>query len=159
MKSSFNLNEKRITGAQYLSGLVLTFLSIALRFKALQQTSFANGWDGYFYLVQLKSWIEEGSMHSSDFSLIYPVMRVVNWFSGDYILTFKMTAAIIAGSTTFGIYHLTKRWSGNMYLAILMGSISLFSPHLTYFAAQYPKNLLGFVFLLFFIGLCLASPR
>lgn len=152
MQSSFNPLKDLISWIKYLPGFVLAFLSIVLRFKALQQTKFANGWDGYFYLVQIKSWVEEGSMHSADLSLIYPLIRFVNWFTGDYILAFKMTAALLAGLTTFGFYHLTKRWSGSMYLAILVGSISLFSPHLTYFAAQFPKNLLGFVFLLFFIG-------
>ena len=133
-------------------GVILAFLSATLRFEALQQTNFANGWDGYFYLVQLKSWIEEGAMHSADSSLIYPGLSVAHWFSGDYILSLKLVAAALAGLTTLAMFHVAKRWSGSVYIALLVGSISLFSPHLTYFAAQYPKNLLGLVFLLFFIG-------
>lgn len=91
-------------------------------------------------------------MHSSDQSLIYPLLRVVNWFSGDYIAAYKMTAALLAGLLTWGMYQVAIRWSQSMYVALLIGSISLFSPHLTYFAAQYPKNLLGFVFLLWLIA-------
>ncbi len=152
MQSSFKPFKDLINVLAYAPGLILAFLSMALRFKALQQTSFVNGWDGYFYLVQLKSWIEEGAMHSADQSLIYPLMRGVHWFSNDYVLTYKLTAALIAGLVTFGVFHVAKRWSGNLYIAILLGSISLFSPHLTYFAAQFPKNLLGFAFLLFFMA-------
>lgn len=136
----------------YLLGAVLALLSAFIRYKALAQSTFANGWDSYFYLVQIKSWIEEGQMHSPDHSLVYPFMRLLYHLLGDYVLSYKVGAAMLAGLTTFGLFHVAKRWSGDLHIAILIAAISLFSPHLTYFAAQYPKNLLGFVFLLGFIG-------
>jgi len=140
------------TRIRYLPGIVLALLSVVIRFKALQQTTFGNGWDAYFYLIQLKSWIEEGSMHTADQSLIYPLLRLVNYWAGDYVLAYKMTAALLAGLATFAIFQVALRWSKSLSIALLIGSISLFSPHLTYFAAQYPKNLLGLVLLFFFLG-------
>ncbi len=134
-----------------LPGIFLAFLSSSLKFKAFTQTSFANGWDSYFYLVQLKSLVEEGSLHSKDYSLIYPFLKISNWFCGGYILSLKLFSALVVGGVTLLLYLIAKRWSGSIYLAIFVGSISVFSPHLTYFSAQYSKNLLGFLLFLIFV--------
>lgn len=122
--------------------LLLIFLSFALRLAALKQTIYANGWDAYFYLIQIKSWIEEGAMHSSDDSLIYPLMRVICWLSGDYVFVFKITSALLATLFVLLIY-LWGRKTTSYGIAIILTFYFLWSPHLTWFAAQYPKNLLG----------------
>ncbi len=134
-----------------LPGIILALLSFAIRYKALLQSPFANGRDGYFYLAQIKSWIEAGSLYIEDYSLIYPFLRVNCWFTGDYVLGFKVAAALLAGGATFAMFLLARQWSGSIYLAVLVGSVSLFSPHLTYFTAQHPKNLLGVLFFLLFL--------
>lgn len=141
-----------------LVGLILASLSVAIRYQALQQSVFANGWDGYFYLVQLRSLVETGEMHSKDWSLIYPLLLAVHSICGDYVLAYKITAALLAGGVTLGFYGVAYRWSGSLTIALLLGSLSLFSPHLTYFTAQYPKNLLGLLLLLAFLY-TLASQR
>ncbi len=122
--------------------LVLFFLSFLFRYLALQQTNYANGWDAYFYLIQIKSWIEEGAMHSSDSSLIYPLMRLIHWFSGDYVLSFKLTSAFLSSSLVVLVYFWVKK-TASYGTAILLVFYFLWSPHLTWFTAQYPKNLLG----------------
>jgi hypothetical protein len=128
-----------------------------MRFVALQQTQYANGWDAYFYLIQLKSWIEQGKMHSPEASLIYPYMRAIQLFSGDYILTYKIVAASLAAFFTVLILGLVKNWSSEFEvnkknnLLLLIGIWTVFLPHLTYFAAQYPKNLLGIDLFLAFV--------
>jgi hypothetical protein len=57
-------------------------VSALLRFRALSVTPFANGWDSYFYLVQLKSWVEQGRMHSPEASLFYPYLRLFQALQG-----------------------------------------------------------------------------
>jgi len=89
--------------------LVLFCLSFLFRYLALQQTTYANGWDAYFYLIQIKSWIEEGTMHSSDSSLIYPLMRVIDWFSDGYVLSFKLTSAFLASTLVVLVYFFGKK--------------------------------------------------
>lgn len=135
----------------HLAFLVLA--SVLLRLWAFAQTPFANGWDAYFYLVQIRAWIEDGQMHSPEASLIYPFMRTILWFTGDYVWMYKIGAALLAGAFTAAAMWFTSRSSLIPHPPfLLLGAWTVFSPHLTYFAAQYPKNLLGVVLLLFFIG-------
>ena len=153
-------------------GLALAVLSAMLRLWAFSQTPFANGWDSYFYLVQLQSLEETGQMHSPDASLIYPYLRLFYWLTGDYVLGMKTGVAVLCGLWVAVVYGSTAfRPSGqapfkalvinkkgiNAFFpdslkAVLPVCIALFSPQLTYFAAQYPKNLLGLIFFGLFVN-------
>ncbi|MBV6443587.1 MAG: hypothetical protein EPGJADBJ_05369 [Saprospiraceae bacterium] len=134
-----------------MAGLGLASASAMFRLWALSQTSYANGWDAYFYLVQLKSLEETGSMHSPEASLFYPYLRLFYWITGEYVPALKTGTAILAGAFTATVFWMAGHRASNRY-ALPFTVWSLFSPHLTYFAAQYPKNLFGLVLLVAFIG-------
>lgn len=131
---------------------LISLWATCLRLWSYSQTTFATGWDSYFYLIQIKSLATEGQMHSSDLSLIYPLMYGVHALVGDYELAFKVCAAALA--TAFGIatYHLVSKTTNSTILALLAIAYSTFSPHLSYFAAQYPKNLLGLILFILFVA-------
>jgi hypothetical protein len=130
-------------------GLACFMASALIRYHALAQTPFANGWDSYYYLVQLKSLEESGRMHSPEASLIYPFLQLCYRLTGDYVLALKAGAAVLAGLFAWVVFTVPKApLSGKLAGA----AFALFSPTLTYFAAQYPKNLLGLVLLAAFIG-------
>jgi hypothetical protein len=134
---------------------VLFVASFMLRLIAYGQTPYANGSDSYFYLIQIKGFMEEGSMHSSDVSLIYPLMISIQWLSGDYVLSYKITCALLAGIFSVLCFLFCKKWSRRKSASIVLGCFTLFSPHLTYFAGQYPKNMLGlilFVLLIMYVN-------
>jgi len=122
----------------------LALISALLRLWAFTQTPFATGWDSYFYLVQIKSLEESGHMHSPEASLIYPYLRLFYWFTGDYVLALKAGAAVLCGIFTLLVCRRGQSLP-------LLGAWFLFSPQLTYFAAQYPKNLLGLVLFVAFV--------
>ncbi|MBC7777589.1 MAG: hypothetical protein H7246_19300 [Phycisphaerae bacterium] len=122
----------------------LALISALLRFLAFTQTPFANGWDSYFYLVQIKSLEETGHMHSPEASLIYPYLRLFYWLVGDYVLALKIGTAVLCGVFMLVLCRRSQSLP-------LLGAWSLFSPQLTYFAAQYPKNLLGLVLFVAFV--------
>ena len=124
-----------------LIGLALALASAGLRYAAFTQSEFATGWDSYFYLVQLKSIVETGRMHSPEGSLIYPFLRVFYWITQDYVSALKWGTAFLCGVWTFLMYGIPRTRS----MGLLLASWSIFSPQLTYFGAQYPKNLLGIV--------------
>lgn len=136
----------------------MAILSGGLRYGSFAQTPYANGWDSYFYLVQVKSWVEEGSMHSPEATLIYPFLRAVLLFRGDYVQMYKIGAALLAGGFTFMTF-VAARWccnsvakKSNPALPILLCAWTVCSPHLGYVAAQYPKNLLGLILWLGFVA-------
>ncbi len=122
----------------------LSIASVLLHIWAFAQTPFATGWDSYFYLVQIKSLEETGQMHSPEASLIYPYLRLFYWLAGDYVLALKIGTAVLCGIFTLMLCRRSQSLP-------LLGAWSLFSPQLTYFAAQYPKNLLGLVMFVAFV--------
>lgn len=137
-----------------VSIVLFSTLAFLLRYHALQQTSYANGWDSYFYLIQFKSWMETGQMHSPETNLIYACLSIFYQLSGDYLLAFKLTSAFAAALFTFACTLWSFSSSTSNALGKILGAWSVFSPHLTYYCAQYPKNLLGIaIFLLALYGL------
>lgn len=125
--------------------------SFSFRFVSYDQTSYANGWDSYFYLIQVNALLEEGSMHSKDLSLIYPLMIFLQLLLKDYVLMYKITCALLAGLFSLSVYFLSFKWSEEKYVALFLACVTLFSPHLTYFCGQYPKNMLGVILFIFFL--------
>lgn len=96
-------------------------------------------------------------MHSSRISLFYPLLLTIQWFVDHYELTYKLTAALLAGLFSFQMYRTARALNTNSNLAYLSAGYCMVSPQLTYFAAQYSKNLLGAIFFLWLIQV-LASP-
>lgn len=126
-----------------LAVLGLSGATFALHYIHLSATPFANGWDGYYYLVQVKAWVEEGAMHSRDTSPVYALMRGVYHLCGDYVQAYKLTAAMLAAAFTAVSCLAARALSGRPLLGIATGLWTLGSPTLLYFAAGFPKNLLG----------------
>lgn len=91
-------------------------------------------------------------MHSSDLSLIYPLMLLLYKVTGSYILSYKITASLLAGAVCGLTGATTYHWSKRKSVALLVSALLFYSPHLSYVAAQYPKNLLG---VCFFLLLCI----
>ncbi|MFN6946278.1 MAG: hypothetical protein ACK4ND_15115 [Cytophagaceae bacterium] len=130
----------------------LFLASFLLKLYIFTQNPYANGWDGYFYIVQVKSWIEEGQMHSSRISLFYPLLLFL-YFLTDYELAYQLISALAAGLFSLAIYQVGVLLAGsrNLLTPMMIAGYSAISFHLTYFAAQFPKNLLGLAFLLWFL--------
>lgn len=126
------------------AALGLALVAVLLRHHAFVQTSFATGWDSYFYLVQLQSLEETGRMHSPEGSLIYPFFQAFYRVTHDYLAALKWGTAVLCGTWAFLCCLLPR----DRKTGLLLGAWAVFSPHLTYFAAQYPKNLLGLVLFL-----------
>ncbi|MEM9895130.1 MAG: hypothetical protein AAF789_02060 [Bacteroidota bacterium] len=124
----------------------IAFIFIAstiARLLVYTQHSYANGWDAYFYLVQIKSYLEEGAMHADRLSLFYPILLAAYFFIGKYELAYQITSALIVGFFSAQITNFSRRMRPETQSFFLVGAITLVSPHLTYVGAQFPKNLLG----------------
>ncbi|HAA12724.1 MAG TPA: hypothetical protein DCE41_13930 [Cytophagales bacterium] len=136
---------------QALVWLLLLVVAGATQWAALCQTPYANGWDGYYYVMQAHSWLTYGHLHSADFSLIYPLVTGVSALVGDGVLGFKITNVLLAMGLVSAVYGLVRAHSQEVVLAALASALVVASPTLTYFVVQFPKNTLGLIFLLGFL--------
>ncbi len=144
LRSRYNLSIQLCAiSAFVLSGLV--------KYLALGQTTYANGWDGYYYIMQAHSWLELGYLQSLDYSIIYPYFTAISYLIGDYVLAFKVGTALIAATLATAVFLLVRDGSGSRSVAALAAVLIVFSPTLTYFLSQFPKNAMGLVFLVFFL--------
>ncbi|MEL6536970.1 MAG: hypothetical protein AAFQ98_16230, partial [Bacteroidota bacterium] len=132
-----------------LAGLLL--VAGGTQWAALQQTPYANGWDGYYYVMQAHSWLTYGHLHSPDYSLIYPLVTAISALAGDFALGYKITDALLAIGLVGMAFGLVKSKTDSLILAALAGALVIASPTLTYFVVQFPKNTLGLIFLLGFL--------
>ncbi len=90
-------------------------------------------------------------MHSNRLSLFYPLLLGVYYLVQDYELTYQTISALIVGLFSLQLYRLAAIQNQKSDAKYLVAGIALFSPMLTYVGAQFPKNLLGFIGLLFLL--------
>lgn len=146
MKDWFSKNSIWITGA------FLTIASGIIHFFAVDQTRHPTGFDGYYYVMQVHSYLTYGHLQSLDSSLIYPFLIFISGFAGDAITGFKVGVTILSMALVGSVFwSLWKRQVPLMTIALLCAWL-LFSPTLTFFLNQFPKNALGLVFLILFVS-------
>jgi hypothetical protein len=143
-----NWNFRNREQAIFLAAVVFFFVaSSIIRYIALAQTPYANGWDGYYYVMQAHSWLTYGNLQSPDYSIIYPYFILLSKLIGDYELAYKVGAALISGGLLISSFSLVYALSGKIHAAILTISFLLFSPTITFFISQFPKNALAVIVL------------
>jgi hypothetical protein len=124
---------------------LILILGFIFRWMAFQQTEYANGWDAYYYLIQINSYAETGEMHSSEWNLYYPILISINFILNDPVMAVKVLSALLATLFGVSIYYLAKSLKLPIFISFFAVSLIIFSPELTYFTAQWPKNLLGLI--------------
>lgn len=135
---------------------------------AVARTEYATGWDGYYYLVQAKSLVEKGEMHSPEYSLVYVPLLAFHAITGNYEAAYRMSSVLIKLIFVISVFVLSlsllrnsgeKEPAVRCFTALLAASISAASPSLNYFFTQFPKNLLGFALLLFLMASVMGLAR
>lgn len=135
----------------YLFMTLLIVLAMSFHGYSLLTSPYANGWDGYYYVMQIHSIWEYGTMQSPDYSLIYPWYLFWSLFTDDYIFATQLGGLALIGLFTFSVMFLSYRWSKSFQALFVSGAICCMSPALTFMGTQYPKNLLGIIILLWFV--------
>jgi len=132
------------------------------------RTDYATGWDGYYYLVQVKSLSSTGEMHSPEYSLIYLPLVAAHAITGDYISAYRISEVLVKLVFVLSIFSVTLalvRLSGGkgrgsaFFTALLAASVSAASPSMNYFFTQFPKNLLGFAMFFYFMACVFGAVR
>ena len=147
---------------------VLAGVVVCSGLQAVYQSEYANGWDGYYYLVQVQSLNNTGVMHSPEYSLVYLPLLALHAVTDDYVASYKLTAVFIKLLFVFSVFALSlsllrsARDTGNLrvcFTALLTAALTAMSPSLNYFFTQFPKNLLGFAFFFFFMASVFGTDR
>lgn len=134
-------------------GLTVTamfVLSVVFRFLSASQSVHPNGWDGYYYVMQVHSWLTYGHLQSPDFSLIYPFLAAIAFITQDFILSYHIGAALISGLLIISVCYALQQRNVPLEWIALLAAYLVFSPLITYFVLQFPKNALGLVLFVFF---------
>lgn len=133
-------------------GLSLGAVAFINVFVLLNQSEFLCSWDAYYYLIQVRAIIEEGSMHSTDYSLIYPYLTILEYLINDYVLSYKVGNALLAFIFGLTLYYCIRNLINVKEIAFFMVLFTLISPVISYLIIQFPKNFMGLAGLLFLMG-------
>lgn len=134
----------------------------------LNRTEYANGWDAYYYLIQVQSLNNTGAMHSTEYSPVYLPILAWHAITGDYIASYKLSAVMIKLLFVFSVFtlgfSLLKSQSDvdrrtAFFTALIASALSAMSPSLNYFFTQFPKNLLGFALFFFAMASVYSTSR
>ena len=152
----------------YITLALVLFSAVALRgLGTVGASSHPTGWDGYYYLVQVKSLVSEGEMHSPEYSPVYLPLLAFYGITGDYLASYRLSSVLILLLFVMSMFSVSLelvRASGGsgreaVFCALLAAGLSAVSPSLNFYFTQFPKNLLGLAFFLFFAAWAVALRR
>jgi len=137
--------DRRLAGAAFL--VIGTLLWWFL--KAFE-SSVADGFDGYYYVMQLVHLERHGSFHSPDYNLFYLPLLAADLFLSP-LYAYKAAVAFtgfLYSAAWYRVFRTRYGAIGSVPLSVLL----LASPMTAFFALQFPKNLLGLAILLFLVS-------
>lgn len=91
----------------FLFGALL--VAAALFQYSLLKSEFANGKDGYWYVIQLQSLFEEGALHSYESTLLYPLYALFYFLTGDYITGLRLSLVFASLFCAFTLFLLCQK--------------------------------------------------
>jgi hypothetical protein len=139
---------------KFIENLIIAFLLIIgfiFRWSAYNQTDFATGWDTYYYLIQIKSYLSSGKMHSPEWNLFYPLLLLFNTLLEDPVLASKWLFSFLTCFVALSFFLLAKALKSPYPVSLFIVVLINMSPSLTYYAAQWGKNLVGVIIYMFLI--------
>jgi len=125
--------------------IALFILSLVYAYVGLMKSSYALGWDSYFYINQVQSWYDSGHLHAQRLNVIYPLLIGIQFFLNDYELSYKVLTIIALASFVSTSYLLVKQQKPTVY-ALMLALVVWSNPQLIYFSSQFTKNLIAFSF-------------
>ncbi len=136
----------------WVIGLLLALFSFIITWLVLNKTHHANGWDGYYYVMQIHTFFRDGVMHASDRSLFYSFLIGLSYVCPNEVITVKIGTSILSMLFTVICFSIVLN-KYNWKIATFISIITIVSPMATFFAIQFPKNLMGICFLLIFMSM------
>lgn len=122
--------------------LIAAALAVGQDLFYLLRTASAVGIDGYFYVLQVDTFLQTGKFYfSNNSSLVLYFLTLVSSFSGNTILSIKLSAALMHVLLSLGIWALIWATTNKFYLGAAGFWLAAFAkPHL-YFISEFINNL------------------
>jgi hypothetical protein len=136
-------NALTLDSADWLALVLITAVSFAARMYLLRGSS-SPGSDGFIYLVQVRSIIEEHRMHYADISIIYPYFCLIAIITKNYFLSITIGISLLTSFFCAAAF-IFVRHHGRAF-AVLISLWAALSPAVFFMASQFPKNFLALVF-------------
>lgn len=113
-----------------------------MRAWVLWDDPFAHGYDGYYYVLQVRSW-QAGAPLFADDSLVFPLLAALGWLVGDVVVGNKLAACAFGALTAVGGAVAARRWTGSWWAATVTGALWAVSPLHLGISAEFLKNAAG----------------
>ena len=111
--------------------LVCASVAAAVRIPLLWDDPWASGYDGWYYVLQTRSWMD-GSPLFADRSLVFAVLRGLAGLTGDVVVGNKVAACLFAGLGAGGMALGSARFTGSWAAGLAAGMWWACAPgHLT----------------------------
>ncbi len=148
MVLSVDLRQKLYRSRHVLFLIALVGIAAAVRAVFLFKDSFATGFDGYYYALQVRSLMEQGRILNADTSIVYRILRLFGIFSRDIVLSNKIAVIILCSSGVLPFYLTLYGLTGRGTVSFLGALVFTLSFSQIYMSFEIIKNGIGFVFLL-----------
>jgi hypothetical protein len=147
-KVSF-LESENFTLFRYIT--ILFSLTILIRMFFLLHNSFAVGFDGYYYALQVRSLKETGQLLIADNSLVFQILRFFAMFFQDVVLSNKIACLLFGALNVIILYLLLIKLRINKWFAFLCGILFLSSYTQNFLGFELQKNNISMTFFLTFL--------
>jgi len=135
----------------FLHIAILFSLTILIRLFFLFPNSFAVGFDGYYYALQVRSLKETGQLLIADNSLVFQILRFFAMFTQDVVFSNKIAALLFGSFNTALLYLLSIKLRINKWIAFLCGILFLSSYTQNFLGFELQKNNISMTFFLTFL--------
>lgn len=144
--------DPRGQAADGLTVLGVALLGAALRGPLLWDDSWAPGYDGGYYVLQVTSWMQ-GAPLFADASWVYPLLAAFAQLCGDVVLGNKVAATLFAAGVGGLGAVAGLRLTGSRLAGLVLGTWWACSPLHLGVSAEFLKNAFGLVVLAALVGL------
>ena len=130
---------------------VLSVFSFSYYMLVLTRHPLIYGVDGPYYLIQVRSLVQNGTLKYGDPPLSFVVFWLLSTVLGDITLGVKVGTALLTSLASIPAYLLLHRVTRSRIAATAGALVYLLSPHYIRLMSDFIKNAVGCLFLLSFM--------
>lgn len=121
-------------------------VAMAARVPLLWDDPWASGYDGWYYVLQARSWLE-GTPLFADRSLVFPVLAALATFTGSTVVGNKVAACLFAAAGAGGMALGSSRFTGSWVAGLAAGLWWACAPGHLVVSFEFLKNEAGLAML------------